>query len=152
MTFYILLIIVFNVHPVVVADELNTALFPLTATLNVTPVVVPISVVVVSVKLAVDPLHIDIICPALAPVEPLLINVYSKNAPVYALVGIEYIVFVPPVKLVLVVVFNDGARYEPIKVVLSEKTSSIGNPDISFTLNNEPVKLSDTLNNSPLDP
>ena len=72
-----LLIIVLTVHPAVVADELNTALFPDTATVNVTPVVVPISVVLVYVKFMDDPLHIDIICPALAPVDPVLINVYS---------------------------------------------------------------------------
>ena len=45
--------------------------------MNVTPVVVPISNVDVSVKFALVPLHIDIICPALAPVVPVLINVYS---------------------------------------------------------------------------
>jgi len=77
-----LLIIVLTVHPAVVADELNTALFPLTATVKVTPVVVPIEVVDVSVKFAVVPLHIDIICPALAPLVPVLIKVYSENAPV----------------------------------------------------------------------
>ena len=35
---------------------------------------------------------------------------------------------------------------------MSENTSSIGKPDISFTLNNDPLKLSVTLNNSPLEP
>ena len=36
--------------------------------------------------------------------------------------------------------------------MLSENTSIIGRPDISFTLNNEPDKLSVTENNSPCEP
>ena len=36
--------------------------------------------------------------------------------------------------------------------MLSENTSSIGKPDISFTLNNDPDKLSVILNNSPCEP
>jgi hypothetical protein len=50
------------------------------------------------------------------------------------------------------VVNNDGAVILPICIVLSEFTSNIGNPDISFTENNEPSKLSVTENNSPLEP
>ena len=61
-------------------------------------------------------------------------------------------VFVPAVKVTFVVVFNDGDWYEPHSVVLSENTSTIGSPDISLTLNNDPIKLSVILNNSPLDP
>ena len=110
MPFYIDFIIVLTVQPAVVAELLNTAFEPTIPILNVTPVVVPISVVCVSVKLTVEPLHIDIIFPDLAPVAPLLINVYSKKAPVYALVGIEYIVLVPAVNETLVVVYNDGAK------------------------------------------
>jgi hypothetical protein len=37
-------------------------------------------------------------------------------------------------------------------MVLSENTSSIGKPEISFTLNSEPDKLSVTENNSPCEP
>ena len=37
-------------------------------------------------------------------------------------------------------------------IVLSLKTSNIGNPDISLTLNIEPIKLSVTENNSPCEP
>jgi hypothetical protein len=88
MPYQIDLIIVFNIQPPVVADELNTALLPVTPTVKVTPVVVPISFVDTSVYCAEAPLQIDIIEPALAPVDPELINVYSKKAPVYALVGI----------------------------------------------------------------
>lgn len=40
----------------------------------------------------------------------------------------------------------------PINVVLSENTSMIGRPLISFTLNSEPDKLSTILNNSPCEP
>jgi hypothetical protein len=66
---------VFNVQFEVVAELLITALPPKTETEKVTPDVVPISFVDVSVYCAVTPLHIDIIVPALAPVLPVLIKV-----------------------------------------------------------------------------
>ena len=37
-------------------------------------------------------------------------------------------------------------------MVLSENTSKIGEPEISFTLNKDPDKLSVILNNSPCEP
>ena len=40
----------------------------------------------------------------------------------------------------------------PPTTLLSLNTSSIGNPDISFTLNNDPLKLSSTANSEPLVP
>jgi hypothetical protein len=39
-----------------------------------------------------------------------------------------------------------------MSVVLSENTSSIGKPEISFTENKLPLKLSVTENNSPCEP
>jgi hypothetical protein len=39
-----------------------------------------------------------------------------------------------------------------MSVVLSENTSKIGKPEISFTLNKDPLKVSVTENNSPCDP
>ena len=50
------------------------------------------------------------------------------------------------------VVYIAGAEKSPINTVLSENTSSTGNPEISFTENNDPDKLSVIENNSPCDP
>ena len=84
---YIDLTIVFTVHPAVADDPVNIKLEPDTITVNAIPAVVPKSVVVVSVKLTDDPLHMDIICPARA-FEPDR-TVYSNQAPSYDAVGIE---------------------------------------------------------------
>ena len=54
--------------------------------------------------------------------------------------------------VVLTVVFRDGAKYVPIKILSSENTSNIGKPDILLTANKEPIRLSVTVNNSPLEP
>jgi hypothetical protein len=85
--YYILLTIVFTSQPVVVADTCNEAFEPSDDIVNVTGDVEPISVVVVSVKLTDEPLKIDITCPALAPV--VFDTVYSNQAPVYPLTGME---------------------------------------------------------------
>ena len=58
------------------------------------------------------------------------------------------VVFDVPI-VTLLVVCNAGATLSPINTVSSENTSSIGRPDISFTENNEPDKLSVIENNSP---
>ena len=49
----------------------------------------------------------------------------------------------------LLVVLSTGATLSPSKTESSENTSNIGRPDISFTENNEPDKLSVIENNSP---
>ena len=62
----VVLIIVFNVHPEVVADPESTILDPVTYIPKLNVDVFPKSTVVVSVKLADVPDHIPTICPALA--------------------------------------------------------------------------------------
>jgi hypothetical protein len=78
--YYIPFIIVFIIAPVdpVTCSEAEPNVI---ATENINSEVDPISVVVVSVYLILLPLHIDIICPALALLPD--IKVYSKNAPSY---------------------------------------------------------------------
>jgi hypothetical protein len=78
MPFYKPLTIVFIVHAPEVEDPVKAIFEPVTITVNETALVDPKSVVVVSVKLTVDPNWIAIIVPARA-FEPDLIE-YSKNA------------------------------------------------------------------------
>ena len=82
---------------------------PVTTTVKEIALVLPKSVVVVSVKLTTDPLCIDIIVPALA-LEPDLTE-YSKNAVSYDAVGKLYIVNDPEfVCTTFAVVINIGSR------------------------------------------
>lgn len=107
MPYQILLTIVFTIHPAVTPDANKRAFVLFADILNVNPVVDPISLVVVSVYSTVFPLNTDIIFPDLVPTA--LLTVYSKNAPVYPLCGIVYIVVDPVPALILTVVFNEGA-------------------------------------------
>ena len=67
-------------------------------------------------------------------------------------VGRLYIIVTPVIATLFTVVNNAGAKQLPNNVVPSEKHSITGKPDISLTENNEPDKLSVTLNNCPCDP
>ena len=58
----------------------------------------------------------------------------------------------PATEVVLTVVYKEGAVGLPIVTIPSENASIIGKPDISFTLNKDPVKLSVIENNSPEEP
>ena len=60
-----------------------------------------------------------------------------------------YIVVEPTPNVTFLVVLSTGATLSPINTVSSENTSSIGKPDMSFTENSEPDKLSVIENNSP---
>jgi hypothetical protein len=57
-----------------------------------------------------------------------------------------------PIPTLLPVITNAFELNVPPTTLLSLKTSSIGKPDISFTLNSEPLKLSSTANSEPLVP
>jgi hypothetical protein len=72
MPYYMLLIIVFTVHPVVVAEPVNAILLPDIITPNTNPVDVPNDDADTSLKLTLLPLYIAIILPAL-PTDPDLI-------------------------------------------------------------------------------
>ena len=71
--------IVLNVHVPAETDPVSAIFPPTINTPKSTPDVDPKSLVVVSVKLTCEPLHIAIICPALA-FDPLLV-MYSNQAP-----------------------------------------------------------------------
>jgi len=139
------------VHAPEVEEPVNAMFEPVTITVNETVEVLPKSVVVVSVKLTADPDCIAIIVPALA-FEPDRTE-YSKNAVSYDAVGKLYTIKEPElVCTVLAVVINIGSWKLPINVVLSENTFSTGVPEISFTENKLPLKLSVTVNKSPCEP
>ena len=107
--FYIDLTIVFIVHAPEVEDPVNAMFEPVTITVNETALVLPKSVVVVSVKLTADPNCTAIIVPARA-FEPDRTE-YSKNAVSYDAVGKLYIVNDPEfVCTTFAVVFKDGAK------------------------------------------
>ena len=57
-----------------------------------------------------------------------------------------------PIPTLLPVNTNTFEPYVPATIVLSLNTSKTGIPEIVFTLNNEPLKLSVTSNNVPLEP
>ena len=57
-----------------------------------------------------------------------------------------------PIPTQLPVITNAFELKVPPTTLLSLNTSRIGRPDISFTLNSEPLKLSSTANNEPLVP
>ena len=57
-----------------------------------------------------------------------------------------------PIPTQLPVITNAFELNVPPTTLLSLNTSRIGRPDISFTLNSEPLKLSSTANNEPLVP
>ena len=102
----------------------------------------------------VEPLHVAVIYPDL-PSEPDLAT-YSKYAPSYDAVGIN----VPPkandspatVDIIFLEKWSDGAVLLPINVEPSERTFKIGKPDISFTVNKDPLFESFTVSNGPTEP
>ena len=57
-----------------------------------------------------------------------------------------------PIPTLLPVITNAFELNVPATTLLSLNTSRIGRPDISFTLNSEPLKLSSTANSEPLVP
>ena len=57
-----------------------------------------------------------------------------------------------PIPTLLPVITNVFELNVPPTTLLSLNTSRIGRPDISFTLNSEPLKLSSTANSEPLVP
>ena len=57
-----------------------------------------------------------------------------------------------PIPTELPVITNVFELNVPPTTLLSLNTSRIGRPDISFTLNSEPLKLSSTANSEPLVP
>jgi hypothetical protein len=109
MPFYKPLTIVFIVQAPEVEEPVKAIAEPVTTTTNEIALVLPKSVVVVSVKLTADPDWIAIIVPALA-FEPERTE-YSKNAVSYEAVGNEYNTKEPEfVWVTFAVVISIGSR------------------------------------------